>query len=65
MLIDMSTHEEQCDGLGTLIVAGIGRGYEQCPGCEACDDTPQCPICGDPIDFCQGHGDLNASDDDA
>lgn len=26
------------------------------------DDYPACPICGDPIDYCQGHGELSESD---
>jgi hypothetical protein len=24
------------------------------------EDYPPCPICGDPIDYCQGHGERNA-----
>jgi hypothetical protein len=27
-------------------------------------DYPDCPICGEPIDYCQGHGGLNGIEDD-
>jgi hypothetical protein len=29
---------------------------------EPLDEYPNCPICGDPIDYCQGHGDGAAGD---
>lgn len=53
--------ERTCDGLGT----GIGaEGYFSCPGCSACESDeetyPDCPICGEPIDYCPGHGGANA-----
>lgn len=35
-------------------------GYKACGGCEDCDGSSEsiCPTCGDPIDYCQGHGSI-------
>lgn len=29
---------------------------EQGQGSQEVDEYPPCPECGDPIDYCQGHG---------
>ena len=44
------TQEVLLDGL-----AG-GYGEDSFPNWE--EDYPDCEICGDPIDYCQGHGEL-------
>lgn len=25
---------------------------------EECEYVPECPVCGEPIDYCQGHGEV-------
>jgi hypothetical protein len=66
---DVAALIPRCDGLGTRIAGGNGGGYEPCYGCAACEDWldsdesdddyyPRCETCGDPIDYCQGHGEI-------
>lgn len=58
---DMS-EPHACDDCGTVYDEARGDGYcGQCPACAdlAYEADNYCPLCGDPIDYCQGHGDRN------
>ncbi len=47
-----------CDYCSTALAANCDD--LACASCQAkidaADEYPPCPICGDPIDYCQGHG---------
>lgn len=64
---------DRCGGGGIIIgeveeyrMRGGGmttQGYKPCPGCIDCDysscgEYPPCPRCGEPIDYCPGHGEI-------
>ena len=37
---------------------GFDEPSDEEPSAEDDDDTARCPVCADPIDYCQGHGEI-------
>lgn len=53
-----------CAECGAVVV--YGGHHDGCPWNNepSIEEYPPCPICGDPIDYCLGHGEANTPEED-